>query len=726
MATWGLRWQVPFKTKDDITMCVNIYDKGYTGTSSYLTAAPEPFTTQEYDGNDIFTPIRSQTGYIRIVDDSVNGDMLEQMMPTNNLQRMVKVYDGTWSNGVFVSSGNVIWQGYMAAQAYTQNWEKDYDVIEFPVNSMLESLNYVQVPVGVTSPVYPLARILVDAFGSEYGLDADIENFRMISPFGIFLGWYTARIDINTFYHSIEIHNQGQSYDITEGDTMYSVLSEVLRLFGMTAREKGNDIWFCQYDQAANLRLVTFNWIMMLQLASGGTSTGFVDSLATTALMTQLSSAGFRGKSNKVSFIPGYNRAQVEFSFNTEGLKYIRLPQTTEDESAVSEYVFYGVGAGTLYVQHHEPRVNSVETFAYNVIRISAGIEDDPETGITTEYVIPYGFYATSNYNNFKSAFPQPLSYGQDEYDDNYITIGAEPCRWFFKERGSGELVSLKNGMLIQFSLIYEPTYVPQKSDFSTDYSVYKIQSASSVSVQANGYICISSVFGQGANFMLLLELQIGSYFWNGTSWTTTRSQFLVSYDGNGKIVGTKPDDVDGGDGLYIPTNRQMTGTVTLTIHRDTDGLLWGIMEELSVSFVYKRSAVESERTSNCYVKNILQMGFSEDISTSLVIGTHNNNIPSISFLRNANNAYIETMTYRKGSSSTVTERPELNLLDRMVKYYSKIRRTYEAVVRDRVSDIFNCVYTDQGRAFMAVDADHNWRDGKQRLKFIEVTADNE
>lgn len=225
---------------------------------------------------------------------------------------------------------------------------------------------------------------------------------------------------------------------------------------------------------------------------------------------------------------------------------------------------------------------------------------------------------------------------------------------------------------------------------------------------------------------MLLLELQIGSYYWDGTSWTTTRSQFLVSYDNNGKIVGTKPDDVDGGDGLYIPTNRQMTGTVTLTIHRDTDGLLWGIMEELSVSFVYKRSAVESERTSNCYVKNILQMGFSEDISTSLVIGTHNNNIPSISFLRNANNAYLETMTYREGSSSTVTERPELNLLDRMVKYYSKIRRTYEAVVRDRVSDIFNCVYTDQGRAFMAVDADHNWRDGKQRLKFIEVTADNE
>ena len=82
-------------------------------------------------------------------------------------------------------------------------------------------------------------------------------------------------------------------------------------------------------------------------------------------------------------------------------------------------------------------------------------------------------------------------------------------------------------------------------------------------------------------------------------------------------------------------------------------------------------------------------------------------------------------MSYRKNGRE-VTERPELNLLDRMVMYYNKVRRTYEAVVRDRVSDIFNCVYTDHGRAFMAVDSDHNWRDGVQKIKFLEVTADNE
>ena len=725
MATWGLRWQVPFKTKDDITMCVNIYDKGYTGTSSYLTAAPDPFTTQEADGNDVFMPIRSQTGYIRVIDDTANGDLLEQMMPVNNTQRMVKVYDGTWSNGIFISSGSVIWQGYMTAQAFTQEWEKEYDLIEFPVNSMLESLKYVQVPVATLTPVYPLARILVEAFGSEYGLDANIAYFRMVSQFYYAVAWYTVRINMNTFYRTIEMHNQGQSYNVTEGNTMYSVLSEILTLFGMTAREKGNDIWFCQYDRAANLRMVTFAWSSMLLLARGDRDASSLSSSVNTAdIMTQLYSAGFRGKNNRVSFIHGYNRAQVEFSFNTEGLDYLQLPQTAEDETAISEYI---IRPYRLYVQHHEPRVNNYETFTYSVIRVEAWIEEDPETAVRKEFIVPR-YYAVSNYNNFKTAFPQDIQIGPDPSDvsTNYIIVGAEPCRWDYKRTDEGGLVTLKNGMLMQLSPIHEPTYNPQVSDFSTDHPVYVLQSASSVSVQTNGYICLSSVLGIGGSCYLLLELQVGSFYWNGTVWTTTRSQFLVSYDANGKIVGSKPDDVDGGDGLYIGINYRMTGTVVLTVHRDTDSdTLYLVMEELSVSYVYKRSAVESERSSNIYVANILQMGFSEDVVTSLTVGTHNNNIPSVSFLLDANNAYIETMSYRENGTE-VTERPELNLLDRMVMYYNKVRRTYEAVVRDRVNDIFNCVYTDHGRAFMAVDSDHNWRDGLQKIKFLEVTADNE
>ena len=96
-----------------------------------------------------------------------------------------------------------------------------------------------------------------------------------------------------------------------------------------------------------------------------------------------------------------------------------------------------------------------------------------------------------------------------------------------------------------------------------------------------------------------------------------------------------------------------------------------------------------------------------------------------MSFLRDSNNTYIENLSYHE-DESVVSYRPELNLLDRMAMYYAKIRRTYEATVGDNVLQLMNRIFTHQGRNFFGVDAQHNWRDGNQHIKFIEVTNNNE
>ena len=724
MATWGLRWQVPFTTKDDRCLCVNIYDKGYTGTSAYLTGAADPFVTQENDDNNIFQPIRRQTGYLRIIDKDAT--LLEEMMPSNNLQRMVKLYAGQWSNNTFVPSGSPMWQGYMAAQAYTQKWENEYDVVEFPVNSMLESLNYVQMPTAIATPICPLARLLVYAFGGDYGLDAGISEVNIITNINGGRAWLPIIIDINAFYTETEIHNQGESYNLIEGDTMYDALSKILSLFGMTAREDGNKLWLTMYDRYWDVRKSTLSWYDVVSIAAGIPVSTTQTDLTSQAMATALATAGYRDKDSRVSFIPGFNRAKVEFSFDTDGLKYIQLPQTAEDASQVSQYAMNG----TLYVQHHEPRVNEIETFDYNVIKEGYYYYEDPESGERYFITINRGFYAASNYNNFKNAFPQSLQMGSDQSveHDNFIIVGAEPVRWDYKESGSGGLVQLKNGMLMSFSSIDQPSWPIIKSLFSTDHPVYQIQSSFPASVQTTGYIKIANSVQLFSIYsaQLLYELQVDSYYWDGTAWTTTRSQFLVEFNTNGKIVGTTPDDVDSGDGLYIPISSNMTGIVTLTIHHDiASDVLFLIMNELTVSFVYKQTMAESERSSNCYIEDIMQMGFSEETEIDLSIGTHNNNIPSVSFLRDSNNTYIENLSYHE-DESVVSYRPELNLLDRMVMYYAKIRRTYEATVGDNVLQLMNRIFTHQGRNFFGVDAQHNWRDGNQHIKFIEVTNNNE
>jgi hypothetical protein len=66
----AIHWQVKFKSlRAGTDYTVNIYDAAYSGNPIPLKGGAEPFITQEDDDEDMFLPIRTQSGYIRIVDD---------------------------------------------------------------------------------------------------------------------------------------------------------------------------------------------------------------------------------------------------------------------------------------------------------------------------------------------------------------------------------------------------------------------------------------------------------------------------------------------------------------------------------------------------------------------------------------------------------------------------------------------------------------------------------
>ena len=46
-----------------------------------LKGAAQPFVTQEDDDEDMFTPIRTQSGYLRIVDDGKAADGVTSFVP---------------------------------------------------------------------------------------------------------------------------------------------------------------------------------------------------------------------------------------------------------------------------------------------------------------------------------------------------------------------------------------------------------------------------------------------------------------------------------------------------------------------------------------------------------------------------------------------------------------------------------------------------------------------
>ena len=115
-------------------------------------------------------------------------------------------------------------------------------------------------------------------------------------------------------------------------------------------------------------------------------------------------------------------------------------------------------------------------------------------------------------------------------------------------------------------------------------------------------------------------------------------------------------------------------------------------------------------------------MGFSEEKAINLDLGTWNNNLSSPSLLRKHNNEeYVQTIDYTASDGSTVMERPEMHLLNRMVEYYKTMRRTMEAKIATGI-DLFRNRFSYNGRKYMAIDKKHDWEREEQEVKFIEVT----
>ena len=94
----AIHWKIPFKSlRTGTVYMVNVYDANFSGTAVTLKGGADPFTTDENDDDDVFTPARTQSGYLRIVDDGrdANGNVLsaansvDALLPSTDTDRPV-------------------------------------------------------------------------------------------------------------------------------------------------------------------------------------------------------------------------------------------------------------------------------------------------------------------------------------------------------------------------------------------------------------------------------------------------------------------------------------------------------------------------------------------------------------------------------------------------------------------------------------------------------------
>ena len=146
-----IHWKILFKSlRAGTVYTVNIWKDGELppGYPLTLKGAAEPMTTDEDADEDMFCPVRKQSGYFRIVDDgkATNASYQEvdfdwkEMLPVNDTDRPVTLTAGI---------GNVVWQGFMQAQNFGSELYGNPQSHEFPLQCCLSLLSAIKVSTSI-------------------------------------------------------------------------------------------------------------------------------------------------------------------------------------------------------------------------------------------------------------------------------------------------------------------------------------------------------------------------------------------------------------------------------------------------------------------------------------------------------------------------------------------------------------------------------------------------
>ena len=132
-------WIIRFRSlRAGTVYTVSIYDEDYTGLQPVeLRPAAQPFTTDEDDSDDMFAPIRTQTGYLNIVDDGYdlagNPFNWKEFLPATDTSRPVVL--SHMENGAEVTD----WMGFLQAQNFSGTLYGGTQERQFPIHCALSA-----------------------------------------------------------------------------------------------------------------------------------------------------------------------------------------------------------------------------------------------------------------------------------------------------------------------------------------------------------------------------------------------------------------------------------------------------------------------------------------------------------------------------------------------------------------------------------------------------------
>ena len=695
-------WKIPFKSLRTGTLyTVNIYKDGAlpSGYPLTLKGGDQPFVTEEDSDEDMFTPIRTQTGYLRFVDDGKAEDSSNQPQEvTFDWKDLIPATDTARPVTLTHQSGGqtfVDWQGFMQAQDFGSTLYGNPQEREFPIQCVLSvtqgtDINYQQTE--IQNFAYLLKQI-VDSIPS-----AQRPTSFMIQGGEDAQAWLLKKIDWQNF-----VSEDGDG-NLVARFSMYQCLEDMCRFWGWTARTCGRTLYLTMADDATTEP----NWLSLnsTQLATmaGGTAAGTTtDTFDTTTLAGDIFAS-----TNQDDFVQrGHNKAVV----NADG--------NTADESII---------------EFAPPIVHDAFVYPskYNIIvspYITPG-DDDIRGSIDYEY------YGTYPHRIDVTFIPNILSFPQKKILSPFLKGTSVDGKAYFTavRLSTGEL---DDADVIRINKSYDPGVVIASLETVFEHSINgKIILHGDIFLKGAKYINLRE-YSEIGNTHMYIRLGIGKtretaswYSGSGSVWSSTPTSFKVNI-GNQKDTFYFPNGYE-----YIHTNHAGKIFIDFLGSDDTelvDGSYSGggtlerrfFISKFSVEYIGlrenpdpRRRATEMKNDAHATYVASNNNDVRNEFNIDTIYASFNLMKPGYGIIMNEDYSFVEAVTY--GNNSI---RPEQHLADRVVNYWQTSKRRLEVELRsNQIADITpQYKVTLDGTTGYPIAISHDWWNDITTLTILEL-----
>ena len=694
----NVHWRIQFRTRSEKLGVLNLYEENYSGAVVELTPAAVPFETQEDSSDKWLEPIRKQSGYIRVLDEGNT----EGIMPVGMMDRFVE----------YTEDGSLKWCGYMVPDVYSSDWDVAPLEVEFPVVGGLGVLEGIYLNENDGLGVVPLARLLYDALKAT-GVDYSMIYFpkEVLQSESATDYLYPMRLEVsrfNFFQDNDSLNSEDPDWTRYNGETHYNVLSEVMRFYGWTIRERGENIWITSTNNEGSV------WITFMELQSLAEGWSSVNG-SRNAEWNQhdLSSFELAGADHKRDILQGRKKVVVKASVNPVGAVVPSVDKAKMQfvDTFVTEFSTNG------------------QIYAYEKLSLYV-----PKEGYTD---VVFRSYAKTTMDEVFSDW-QPIEQtmsGLSLYIGAYFVEQERVSAEEYKKKKNWNLsetirINLQD-WTGNYPTIEEARNLPIVQMRSRNVASY-VSGAFVISAQtrsiSRGFL--TDFDGNGRGTMKIM-FRVGDKYWNGSGWVSDAVWFSVQmgneenpddWQGTGKIISTKTIDMpyNGADGYVMAINEPLSGEIELTIHsvRNDGGYGVLMLDNFKVDYIGEdQEQRKSEDSENRYAKTT-GLNYTNEEEISMKMATNNNNKAGYGILsrygENVGNLYF----VGKGMM-----RPEMNLVNKGVSLYG--RSTEKLTLQlDKISARPHDVILWEGKKYLLASEAVNWAEETGQYIFMSLNEE--